>query len=565
MKKILFIIIALLLIVQPNFGAKKDKHSKKKVTQNIQLFDSEAQYRSNANTLIEAVCERIAGNIVQAQSTLQKLISDNPKYDLAHFEYAKILLMQNKTTEAISELTIAINLNDSNDWFKVLLAECYDKISQYDKSETLWKILAEHHSDNVEYFYKYALSLIYQNKLKEAVVAYNKIESLMGVNEDISNAKRNIWIHLNKIDKAVEEMEKLAAAYPTEAQYQINIADFYISKNLPEKALPYLKKAYNINPNNAHINVSLYNYYVSSKNDEKAGEYLKRAFESPELNIDEKIRILMRYYNDKQNKDFAFELIDKLIIAHPNDAKTWSIYADFLNINNRLKEAKEAFEKVHSIDNSKYATWQQYLSILLQLGLYNEAYQQSETAISLFPTQPAPYMARGISAIAIGEPESALPSLQEGLSFTANSEQIAEFNFFIGKSYAYLDKIDSAFLFYDVAVRKSPKNAMYLNEYSYELAEKETNLQFALELAKQANELEKNNPYYLDTYAWILYKQKDYINAKIWIEKAINCGGNNDIEIMEHYAHILEQLGENNLLKDCYQHINYLKSQQYEK
>ena len=266
--------------------------------------------------------------------------------------------------------------------------------------------------------------------MKEAVVAYNKIESLMGVNEDISNAKRNIWIHLNKIDKAVEEMEKLAAAYPTEAQYQINIADFYISKNLPEKALPYLKKAYNINPNNAHINVSLYNYYVSSKNDEKAGEYLKRAFESPELNIDEKIRILMRYYNDKQNKDFAFELIDKLIIAHPNDAKTWSIYADFLNINNRLKEAKEAFEKVHSIDNSKYATWQQYLSILLQLGLYNEAYQQSETAISLFPTQPAPYMARGISAIAIGEPESALPSLQEGLSFTANSEQIAEFNFF---------------------------------------------------------------------------------------------------------------------------------------
>ncbi|MBO4739301.1 MAG: hypothetical protein J5606_07050 [Bacteroidales bacterium] len=55
---------------------------------------------------------------------------------------------------------------------------------------------------------------------------------------------------------------------------------------------------------------------------------------------------------------------------------------------------------------------------------------------------------------------------------------------------------------------------------------------------------------YLDTYAWILFKQGKYLEAKTWLEKALKNGGENDADILDHYCQILQQLNETTLYNE---------------
>ena len=53
-----------------------------------------------------------------------------------------------------------------------------------------------------------------------------------------------------------------------------------------------------------------------------------------------------------------------------------------------------------------------------------------------------------------------------------------------------------------------------------------------------------DNSTYLDTYAWVLYVQKDYKKAKVFLEKAVAVNESKSGTIVEHYGDVLFQLGE---------------------
>ena len=96
MKHILCLILILTLSYNYVFCQKAKKSKKSSSKNDTELFVSLEQYRDQSNTLLEAVKERLSGNLSQAEILLRNLIQSNPKYDLAYFEYAKILLLKTK-------------------------------------------------------------------------------------------------------------------------------------------------------------------------------------------------------------------------------------------------------------------------------------------------------------------------------------------------------------------------------------------------------------------------------------------------------------------------------------
>ena len=77
-----------------------------------------------------------------------------------------------------------------------------------------------------------------------------------------------------------------------------------------------------------------------------------------------------------------------------------------------------------------------------------------------------------------------------------------------------------------------------LNNYSYYLSLRDEKLDYAEQLSKKTILAEPNNSTYLDTYAWILYKQKKYAEALIYIKRAYLNGGDKNDVIVEHYGDI---------------------------
>ena len=568
MRKITFLFI--IVLTASSVGAFAQKASKKKqpkqeVVENQFRTKEEMQVTA---TFIDAVKERLNGNYTAAETLLLQVLARNPNHDAAHFEYAKLYLQKNKITDAISELEAAISLCDTNLWYKVLLAETYDDAGMHHLSEPLWAYIIKKEPQNWEYLYNYALSFIFQNKLKEAINAYNLLEVQMGVNEEITYEKCKIWLHLNRVDNAAKEIEKLAEENPSNPKYYLEIAEMYIVNKMQEKAIPYLEKARAINPNNPKINITLYNYYLENKKDEEAFECLKSAFAASELDIDEKIKILTSYYIlspvNAKVKAKSYLLNENLIKAHPGDPRAWAMYADLYMLDKNYTVAKDAFEKFIALNENKYIIWEQYLSILLELGLWDSAVLQSDRAIELFPTQCYPSFSKGVASYMLKDYQTAIDALEDGLQYVAEEQLKYQFYFYLAETYGKMQNYFKSDNYYEVLIEKQPKDATFLNNYSYSLSERGHRIELAIELAKKANELAPNTSYYEDTYGWAFFKNNDYPNAKIWLEKALKNGGENDYDVVNHYYLLMEKMGNATKAEEYKQKAQQLKTNEKE-
>ena len=58
-------------------------------------------------------------------------------------------------------------------------------------------------------------------------------------------------------------------------------------------------------------------------------------------------------------------------------------------------------------------------------------------------------------------------------------------------------------------------------------------------MSQRSNELDPGNASSQDTYAWILFRLKNYKDALIWIEKAMISGTEASAVQLEHYGDIL--------------------------
>ena len=78
-----------------------------------------------------------------------------------------------------------------------------------------------------------------------------------------------------------------------------------------------------------------------------------------------------------------------------------------------------------------------------------------------------------------------------------------------------------AFAAYDSCLHYKPDNLGTLNNYAYYLSLKRTDLQKAEQMSYRTIKAEPNNATFLDTYAWILFEEERYEEAKIYIDQTL--------------------------------------------
>ena len=89
-------------------------------------------------------------------------------------------------------------------------------------------------------------------------------------------------------------------------------------------------------------------------------------------------------------------------------------------------------------------------------------------------------------------------------------------------------------------------DAQAYNNYAYSLVERDENIEFALELAKNAIRLEPKSAAYLDTIGWIYFKLSKLDEALFYIQESISIDSNN-VTIKEHYDEIIKVRNKKNV------------------
>jgi len=104
-----------------------------------------------------------------------------------------------------------------------------------------------------------------------------------------------------------------------------------------------------------------------------------------------------------------------------------------------------------------------------------------------------------------------------------------------------------AYATYEQALLADPDRTSVLNNYAYYLSLERRKLRKALKMSRRSVELEPDNATYLDTLGWLLYLLKKPEEAKPYFKHAMIYGGKDSAVVLEHYARVLEALGEDDL------------------
>jgi tetratricopeptide (TPR) repeat protein len=384
-------------------------------------------------------------------------------------------------------------------------------------------------------------------KYSDAIAVYDLVEAKIGVSEDLCIQKEKIYLELKKVDKAAEEIKKLIKAFPSETLYYNYLADLYLDNNMPDKAFEIYEQILVLDPDNANVHLSLADYYRKKGDKEKSFNELKLAFSNVNLDVDTKVKILLSYYTLTEKSDDlkpqAYTLIDSLINTHPDDAKAYSIYGDFLYRDKKYTDAKAQYLKVITLDSSKYDVWAQLLLLESELNENEELLSESKRALELFPDHPALYLFNGVANYQLKKYDEAIITLNKGVALVVyDDEMLEEFYTYLGDSYYAKKDSKDAFASYDKVLELNPKNTYVLNNYSYYLSLKGEDLDKAEKMAKKVVDQNEKNSSYLDTYGWVLYKEKKYTDSEIWLNKALQNGGDSSAVILEHYGDVMFRL-----------------------
>ena len=109
----------------------------------------------------------------------------------------------------------------------------------------------------------------------------------------------------------------------------------------------------------------------------------------------------------------------------------------------------------------------------------------------------------------------------------------------------HLKKMNTeAYAAYDSALVYKPDNIGALNNYAYYLSVERKDLDKAEEMSYRTVKAEPTNNTYLDTYAWILFEKGKYVEARIYIDQAMQNGGDASSVVVEHCGDIYFHNGE---------------------
>ncbi len=544
MKKILIIFLVLFFGIVISGMAQKRSSKKKQAEKEL----TEKEHFAQADLFMKAMSEKSLNNLEKANELLGKALEINAKDAATHYEKAKILQALGRKDQALEHASLAITFDDTNKWYKVLYANLSKSNEAYETYVAVYEELVVEYPGDLNFLNELAFAYYYTGDYKNAIITFDKIEEIVGVNEGLTTQKVQLYSRTSQPEKAVQEYENLIESNPDEPRYYALLAEFCTKNNMEDKAIWAYEKIVELNPDDPYVHISLAEFYKNKGNDQKAFEELKMGMANKKLGLKTKINILFGYYSgqltDEQRKQ-GLELSEILKQTHPDDILGESFYATMLYENKEYEGARTIFREILNEDTGNYPFWEQLLFCDLYLEDNVQLTKDSEDAIDLFPSYPLPYFFAGIGNFQLKDFVKAQAFLESGKEFVVNNNALLEqFYSTLGDTYNELENYEASYAAYDKVLSLNPVNATVLNNYSYYLSLRSEQLDKAEKMAAKSVELDPYNSNNLDTYAWVLFKREKYVEALEWIKKALGNGGEDSGVVLEHYGDILYKMGE---------------------
>lgn len=498
--------------------------------------------------LVEGIKQRTLGNTDEAIKIFSRCLEMDPFSSTALYEIANIHLMKGDFQSSMMMLEKAVSLNPENEHFQSLLAKIYQQNKLFEKAANTFLVLSALSPENTDYPLFHAEMLSQAGKVEEALSYFNELEKKWGTTESICLGKQGIYIKLGKKQEAYQEIEKLVTKFQGETKYYGLLADMYLADSVMDKSLEYYNKVLQNKSDDGFVHFSLANYYRVAGDYKKAYDHIKTGFTDSNLEVETKIQmymLLVQVEDHRLSDDQQLELIHILIEKHIDDDRPRSLLAEYYLAKKQPIEAREQLRLVVEINKGEYANWERLLFVDNDLSDWKSMEMDSRNAIRYFPEQPVVYLLNAVSNLQQGNYAAVFVALDSAeVNVTNNTQLLSQIYTYRAEAFYKQKNFEEAYKWFDKVVEIDPQNFMAMNNYAYYLSLRTIKLDVAERLSNLVVKNNPNNATYLDTYAWVLFKKKDYSLAKFYMESALSNSTEDNPVLVEHYGDILFFLDE---------------------
>ncbi|HLZ17893.1 MAG TPA: tetratricopeptide repeat protein, partial [Cyclobacteriaceae bacterium] len=319
--------------------------------------------------------------------------------------------------------------------------------------------------------------------------------------------------------------------------------------------ITYLEKFIADHPDAGSSKMLLVSLYRDAGQEAKSRDYVARIFDDPQVDVSSKVLMLGTYnavlsqskakkITDNELENFVQSLYKKLAANYPKDPDVHLVGGDLFLLLEKKEEARSEYLTAVRNGASSFEAWQNLLFLETQAGLSDSVIVHTEQALELFPNQGMIYYFNGIANLRKRNYREAIQTLEQSKKLSTNNlNLLGEIQSMLGDAYNALKENEKSDKAYEDALALNPNNDYVLNNYSYFLAMRKVNLDKAERMAALLIRNHPDNAAYLDTYAWVLYQESKFKEAKKIMERVIATGQVNSVHY-EHYGDILYQLGD---------------------
>ncbi len=499
----------------------------------MSFFVASAQQTKFDYIFQEAMRQKLANKYDAAIDLFDYCHQLDPSSGAVLYELSELYRYVKNDSLAIHALEDACKLYPKNYWYKNRLVTLYLDSRRTDEALKTVEDMARLFPEKEEVLWM--LHDLYESKNDYAnmVKVLDKIEVKEGKSEKLSMMKFGLFVQMNDEKRAFEEMEKLADEYPNDLRYQVVIGDLYLDAGKKEEALKQYKMVEAQDSTNMTLLLSMANFYHQEGDEVRYQEYISKVLTHKD--VDDVTRVRMLGVLVRENLDthadstYLLALFDKVLQEPQEHTDILELKVRYMDIKKMpVEDQKPILRRILEIDPEHDMARHMLLKYAVEENDHQSIVNICKPAVEYNADSPVFYFYMGVEYYLIDEKEKSMDALRSGLNRVEN--EMDEENRFkirthsyalLGDIYHQLGQDDKAFQAYDSCLIYNKNDAMVLNNYAYYLSLKKKDLQRAEEMSRLSNELEPDNATYLDTYAWVLFQQKRYDEAKQYMDKVV--------------------------------------------
>lgn len=494
----------------------------------------------------EGVRQQVDGNYAAAYDLFRHCLGINPNAAEAYFMLSSYEGALHGDSAALVYVKKASELSPGNNAYLERLATGYLMTSDVDEAVKAYEKLAANSPERADVL-NILVQLYGQQKDYDRMLdVLQRMEALEGDSEDLTLAKMRAYSLQGKKQEEFEALKAMSDKHPNDLNYRVMTGNWLLQNGKPDEAYAEYLGVLAVDPENLMAKMSMIDYYRTSGQPLRADSLQEALLVNPKTPVENKVSLMRQVVADSEDtggdSTEVLNIFGKILSQPQETSDIAEMYAAYMTLKRMPQDTiSKALENVLAISPDNSAARFQLLQIVWSEQDYDRVVELSRQGLDYNPDEMVFYYFLGLAYIQKDDDDSALDVFRRGVSQIDDQSSpalVSDFYSIMGDILHDKGYADEAYAAYDSCLQWKDDNLGCLNNYAYYLSVEGKQLEKAAQMSYRTVQAEPDNSTFLDTYAWILFRQKKYADALQYIDMAVDNDTTGSAVIIEHAGDI---------------------------